>query len=139
MIDQIRNATDLAKKDLEQLKSIRIDELTLECTKSYLQRAILHKLSIESKEEDLKDLVVLSIKASDMASRGMASEDIAKKITKYDCHQTSLVVQKKALLLIFIEKQLRIQMSDDEAVEIQDIESLSRVVFEKLLTGEHDV
>ena len=135
MIEQIRNAANLAKQDLQQLKDIGKDELTLEYTKDLLRKAILHKLSIESTEENLKDLVVLSIKASDMAKRGLSEEEIARQISKYDCHQTSLVVQKKALLLIFIEKQLGIHMSDEEAVDIQDINALIKTVFQKLKEG----
>ena len=39
---------------------------------------------------------------------------IQREIKKYDCHQTSLAVQKKVLLLMFIERELGIAMEDDE-------------------------
>ena len=132
MFDDIVNANALAKKDLQKLKETDHSSITPELTEDLLRKAILHKLMIESEEDKLRDLVVISIKSADLKNKGVSEDMIRKQITKYDCHQTSLVVQKKALLLIFIEKELGIKLSDEEAVDIQTIKELAACVYEKL-------
>lgn len=132
MFDDIVNANALAKKDLQKLKETDHSSITPELTEDLLRKAILHKLMIDSKEDKLRDLAVISIKSADLKNKGVSEDMIRKQITKYDCHQTNLVVQKKALLLIFIEKELGIKLSDEEAVDIQTIKELSTCVYEKL-------
>ena len=132
MFDDIVNANALAKKDLQKLKETDHSSITPELIEDLLRKAILHKLMIESEEDKLRDLVVISIKSADLKNKGVSEDMIRKQITKYDCHQTSLVVQKKALMLIFIEKELGIKLSDEEAVDIQTIKELAACVYEKL-------
>ena len=132
MFDDIVNANALAKKDLQKLKETDHSNITPELTEELLREAILHKLMIDAKEDKLRDLVVISIKSADLKNKGVSEDMIRKQITKYDCHQTNLVVQKKALLLIFIEKELGIKLSDEEAVDIQTIKELSSCVYGKL-------
>ncbi len=132
MFENIVQANLQAKEDLKKLKETEKNELTLEKTESFLRTALLHKLMIESKEDKIRDLVVISIKTADLKGKGVSEEMISKQITKYDCHQTNLVVQKKALLLIFVEKELGIKLSDEEAVDIQTIPELAECVYKKL-------
>lgn len=132
MINDILKATSLAKAELTKLKEIKKEDLTTGIVETVLRKAILYKLMIESDEDNLRNLVVLSIKSADKRVAGLSEEAIRQQITKYDCHQTSLVVQKKALLLIFIEKELDIHLSDDEAVEVRTVSELGRIVAGKM-------
>ena len=68
----------------------------------------------EDTQTDIRKLVIISIKRQDLRKGNLPDEVIQREIKKYDCHQTSLAVQKKVLLLMFIERELGIAMEDDE-------------------------
>ena len=62
----------------------------------------------EDTQTDIRKLVIISIKRQDLRKGNLPDEVIQREIKKYDCHQTSLAVQKKVLLLMFIERELGI-------------------------------
>ena len=93
-----------------------------------MKKAVCCKLMIpEDGIDDLRKLSVLSIKYQDQGSAALPDSVIRSKIEKYDCHQTNLVTQKKTLLIMFIEKQLGVHFSDEDAVEIRTVSDLCQM------------
>ena len=89
----------------------------------------------EDTQTDIRKLVIISIKRQDLRKGNLPDEVIQREIKKYDCHQTSLAVQKKALLLMFIERELGIAMEDDEASDIENLDELADAVIRHLKGG----
>lgn len=83
-------------------------------------------------EEQIKKLVIMSIKQQDMRVGNLSDDLISKQIKKYDCHQNSLVAQKKTLLFMFMEKELGIMLSAEEAVEIETMDELAEAFVKHL-------
>ena len=109
MIDEIVKSTREASAVLDRIKSMPCEGLEKEVILPLLRNAVNLKLMIQ--------------------------EDTQREIKKYDCHQTSLAVQKKVLLLMFIERELGIAMEDDEASDIENLDELADAVIRHLKGG----
>lgn len=128
MIGEIVKGTQEAAASLAEIKKIFPEELSEERVYEALRDAVEKKLMIQAKQEtNLRNLVVLSIKKQ-MVQNGIISESmISRHMGKYDCHQTSLAAQKKVLLQMFLERELGIKLSDDEAERIDDLRDMARI------------
>ena len=130
MIDDILKSTKASASVLADIKNITKDRLDKTTVFPLLQEAVNLKLMIEEKEEQqIKNLVIMSIKSQDMRAGNLSDDVIRRQIKRYDCHQTSLVAQKKTLLIMFIEKELAITLNDDDAVGIQTLEQLTEILI----------
>ncbi len=127
MVNDILQAAKNSAAVLKQICRLPEAELETEKLLPLLRKAVCAKLMIEEQEErNLRNLVVISIKARDRQAGNLSDDVIRSQIRKYDCHQTSLVVQKKVLLLMYIERELGIHMSDEDAASIETLEDLAR-------------
>lgn len=109
MIDEIVKSTREASAVLDRIKSMPCEGLEKEVILPLLRKAVNLKLMIqEDTQTDIRKLVIISIKRQDLRKGNLPDEVIQREIKKYDCHQTSLAVQKKVLLLMFIERELGI-------------------------------
>lgn len=90
----------------------------------------------EDETNDIRKLIISSIKSRNKENASLSDQVIQSKIEKYDCHQSNLVTQKKTLLILFIEKELGIHFTDEDAVEIASIDDLCRMVIKYGKTGE---
>lgn len=137
MVDEIVKSTKEAAAILAELRLMpkgRLDKMT---AFPILKKAVNRKLMLqEDEEEQIRNLIILSIKQQDKKAGNLSDEVIKKQIKKYDCHQTSLVAQKKTLLLMFIERELGITLDDDEAVGIETMEQLAEVFTKHMMEGE---
>ncbi len=128
MVNNIVQAAKDSRMILNQIHRLPQEELKMEALIPFLRRAVCAKLMIEEQEENnLRNLVVISIKTQDQRAGKLSDDVIRSQIKKYDCHQTSLVVQKKVLLLMYIEKELGIHMNDEDAASIETLEDLARL------------
>ncbi len=129
MVGDIVEATNMAKAALGDIRNMPGRERNVSSVLPLIRQAIFRKLMIpEQKENNIRNLVIISIKTLDMKSQNLPDEVIQKQIRKYDCHQTSLVAQKKVLLLMFMERELGIHMDDDDASSIETVEDLAELV-----------
>lgn len=136
IIDEIVKNTGDAARVLWGIREIPRVRLSKEYILPDLRRAVNLKLMIsEEKETDIRKLAVMSIKRQDLQSANLTDEILQKEIRKYDCHQTSLAVQKKVLLLMFMEKELGISMKDEEAVGIETLDQLAEAVTRHMKEG----
>ena len=65
----------------------------------------------------------------------MPGEDIKtleERISKVDCHQTSYVVSKKALLMMEVERMLNVKIGMDNIVQCDDFDYYTHVLWEKI-------
>ena len=132
MIDEIVKSTREASAVLDRIKSMPCEGLEKEVILPLLRKAVNLKLMIqEDTQTDIRKLVIMSIKRQG----NLPDEVIQREIKKYDCHQTSLAVQKKVLLLMFIERELGIAMEDDEASDIENLDELADAVIRHLKGG----
>ena len=126
MVNDIVCATKESREILQQICGLPREKQKMEELLPLLRRAVCAKLMIEEQEEyNLRNLVVISIKTQDRKAGNLSDEVIRSQIKKYDCHQTSLVVQKKVLLLMYIERELGIHMSDEDATSVETLEDLA--------------
>ena len=133
MIDEIVKSTREASAVLDRIKSMPCEGLEKEVILPLLRKAVNLKLMIqEDTQTDIRKLVIISIKRQ---KGNLPDEVIQREIKKYDCHQTSLAVQKKVLLLMFIERELGIAMEDDEASDIENLDELADAVIRHLKGG----
>lgn len=136
MVNDIVEATKRAKKNLEQIRGLSRQDIEGKTLLPLLRQAVCSKLMIEEQEEsNLRNLVVISIKTQDLRMGNLPDKVIHNQIKKYDCHQTSLVAQKKVLLLMYIEKELGIRMNDDDASSIETLEDLAELTAVYLKEG----
>ena len=136
MIDEIVKSTREASAVLDRIKSMPCEGLEKEVILPLLRKAVNLKLMIqEDTQTDIRKLVIMSIKRQDLRKGNLPDEVIQREIKKYDCHQTSLAVQKKVLLLMFIERELGIAMEDDEASDIENLDELADAVIRNLKGG----
>ena len=134
MIDEIVKSTREASAVLDRIKSMPCEGLEKEVILPLLRNAVNLKLMIqEDTQTDIRKLVI--IKRQDLRKGNLPDEVIQREIKKYDCHQTSLAVQKKVLLLMFIERELGIAMEDDEASDIENLDELADAVIRHLKGG----
>jgi hypothetical protein len=75
-------------------------------------------LPLELQEDNLEKLIVLSIKQQ---LQGSLSQEVMIQITKKDCHQIDLVIQKKVLAVMALERMCRMELSE---VEYQNLSTV---------------
>lgn len=127
-IEEITSALNSAKQILNELKNSSYDFSDVYVL---LRKAIITKLMIDDNVDDsIQHMIIYSIKKKNF-NNCLSDETIKHQITKYDCHQTSLVVQTKVLLIMFIENELDIKLNDEESL-IDDLKELSMVVYKLL-------
>ena len=137
MIETIIEKANESKKLLEEIAYISGNERNENTIKPLLKKAVCCKLMIpEDETDDIRKLIILSIKSRNKEDASLPDQVIQSKIEKYDCHQSNLVTQKKTLLILFIEKELGIHFTDEDAVEIASIDDLGRMVIKYGKTGE---
>ena len=125
MIETIIEKANESKKLLEEIAYISGNERNEKTIKPLLKKAVCCKLMIpEDETDDIRKLIILSIKSRNKEDASLPDQVIQSKIEKYDCHQSNLVTQKKTLLILFIEKELGIHFTDEDAVEIASIDDL---------------
>ena len=126
--NEIINALNNAKHYLNELKNSSFD---IEDVYKTLRKAIIEKLMIdESVDDSIRHIVIYSIKKKSF-NGCLSDKTIQHQVTKYDCHQTSLVSQTKVLLIMFIEKELDIKYSDEESLT-DDLKELSKITYNHL-------
>ena len=137
MIETIIEKANESKKLLEKITYISENERNEKTIKPLLKKAVCCKLMIpEDETNDIRKLIISSIKSRNKENASLSDQVIQSKIEKYDCHQSNLVTQKKTLLILFIEKELGIHFTDEDAVEIASIDDLCRMVIKYGKTGE---
>ena len=137
MIKTIIEKSNESKKLLEKITYISENERNEKTIKPLLKKAVCCKLMIpEDETNDIRKLIISSIKSRNKENASLSDQVIQSKIEKYDCHQSNLVTQKKTLLILFIEKELGIHFTDEDAVEIASIDDLCRMVIKYGKTGE---
>ncbi|MGI5899929.1 MAG: hypothetical protein ACOX8S_08425 [Christensenellales bacterium] len=82
------------------------------------------QLECDEAEEDLLSLCAFSIKRIAAGNAG-----IHELVDKYDCHQTSVMVRKKVLLIMALEKLMGIRFDDDTAHELDTVTLLAQAAF----------
>ena len=110
--DLLRENPETEDPEAQSLKEKTVHDL--------LREAVCRKLMIDPDEADtdeFRKLAILSIRRSSTA-KGLSDSAVNNQVEKYDCHQTNLVTQKKVLLMLYMEKVLRVEIPDDEASEI---------------------
>lgn len=133
MLEEILRAGRESTALLETLRALPLEKLQEETMQPLLQRAIERKLSLSPcGEENIKNLIIRSIKQTELSRQGLPPEQLHRQIEKYDCHQTSLVAKKKVLLFFFIEEKLGVHLEDGQVVEIETVPQLTRAVVECL-------
>lgn len=137
MVKTIIEKANESKKLLEKITYISENERNEKTIKPLLKKAVCCKLMIpEDETNDIRKLIISSIKSRNKENASLSDQVIQSKIEKYDCHQSNLVTQKKTLLILFIEKELGIHFTDEDAVEIASIDDLCRMVIKYGKTGE---
>lgn len=133
MVRDIAEASKRAGKVLEEIRNLPEGQRSARTLLPLLRWAVACKLMVgEQEESNIRNLVIISIKLQDQRAGNLPDEVIRRQIKKYDCHQTSLVVQKKVLLLMYLERELGIHMSDDDASSVETLEDLATLVSEYL-------
>lgn len=133
MVRDITEASKRAGRVLEEIRNLPEGQRSARTLLPLLRRAVACKLMVgEQEESNIRNLVIISIKLQDQRAGNLPDEVIRRQIKKYDCHQTSLVAQKKVLLLMYLERELGIHMSDDDASSIETLEDLAALVSEYL-------
>ena len=128
MIDEIVKSTREASAVLDRIKSMPCEGLEKEVILPLLRNAVNLKLMIqEDTQTDIRKLVIMSIKRQDLRKGNLPD---AVSYT-----HLSLAVQKKVLLLMFIERELGIAMEDDEASDIENLDELADAVIRHLKGG----
>lgn len=136
MMNELVKSTKESASWLSKIRQIPMQQLRPESSLPFLRQAINCKLMIQEEQEDqIKNLVILSIREQDRKAGHLPDGVLKAQIRKYDCHQVSLMAQKKTLLFMFIEKELGITLEDDEAVAIETLEQLAAAVTRHLKEG----
>ncbi|MGN0333351.1 MAG: hypothetical protein ACI4D9_10105 [Lachnospiraceae bacterium] len=136
MVNDIVQAAEKSREVLRKIRDMSRADIDKKTLLPLVRQAVFYKLMIEEQaENNLRNLVIISIKTQDMKAGGLSDEMIRKQIQKYDCHQTSLVARKKVLLLMYLERELGIRMSDEDAVSAETLEDLSELIAFYLKEG----
>lgn len=136
MVNDIVQAAEKSREVLRKIRDMSRADIDKKTLLPLVRQAVFYKLMIEEQaENNLRNLVIISIKTQDMKAGGLSDEMIRKQIQKYDCHQTSLVARKKVLLLMYLERELGIRMSDEDAVFAETLEDLSELIAFYLKEG----
>lgn len=133
LINSIIQNTQAAKKILNQIRDLPGKSLTEEALLESLQKAICLKLMIpETSETNLKILLITSIHTADAAMEQRSPEQAELLMHKTDCHRVSLLAHKKVLLIMFIEKELNLKFTNEEASSIEDTKDLALLAADYL-------
>lgn len=139
--DSIRENSERAKIYLKEFKeavrreAANNEAVNQEAMCTSLRNAVCSRLMIDAEKaetDNIRKLCILSIRRQMSENVGLSDREIVRQIEKYDCHQTNLVTQKRVLLMLYVERELNIQIGDDEAVDISTTEDLARVSADKL-------
>ena len=139
--DSVRENSERAKIYLKEFKeavrreAANNEAVNQEAMCTSLRNAVCSRLMIDAEKaetDDIRKLCILSIRRQMSENVGLSDREIVRQIEKYDCHQTNLVTQKRVLLMLYVERELNIQIGDDEAVDISTTEDLARVSADKL-------
>lgn len=129
LTNRIVQNTEMARKILNQIRELPKNFLTYEALLKSLQKAVCLKLMIpETRETDLKRLLIASIRTADAAMEHISHEQTELLMHKTDCHRVSLLAHKKVLLIMFIEKELNLKFTNKEASSIEDTKDLALLV-----------
>ncbi len=85
-------------------------------------------LSLELQEDILERLIILSIKQQ---LQGNLSKEVMIQITKKDCHQVDLVIQKKVLLVMALEKKYGSMLTEKEYMNLHSVQDLCYHFFRR--------
>ncbi|MDD4082059.1 MAG: hypothetical protein WC162_00705 [Sphaerochaetaceae bacterium] len=92
-----------------------------------IKEEVFYLLSLpeDIEETNLEKLVIISFKNQLLAKQGkkINSKQLLS-LTKVDCHNTNAIIQKKALLVMAIEKKFKFHLNDDQYDKCSDIEDL---------------
>lgn len=136
MIDELIRASQASASALHALRTAAAAGIKESEALPLLREAVCRKLMIrDDSQNDIRKLIIMSIKRQELSSSGLPDAVIESRIRRYDCHQTSLVVQKKVLLFLFIEHELGIHLSDDEATEIETLPQLAHTIVHHMSHG----
>jgi len=76
-------------------------------------------------ETNLEKLVIISFKTLLLSQQGQKiNPKQLISLTKVDCHNTNAIIQKKALLVMAIEKKFKFHLTDDQYDKCSDIGDL---------------
>lgn len=126
IVKRLQKGQEMSEHSMARIRqeTLSREELAAEIKRYVYARFLLPD---DCQENDLYRLSVESIR---MLSGGKAQEaELIRRLAKPDCHKTSSAVQKKVLLIMGIEKQLDINLQDEEAEKIDTLEELSEAVF----------
>lgn len=131
--EEIQRASLEARYILQKIRELPAKDLRPEDIHKPLHQAVCRKLGLMAEEEEnIRRLVILSIKQRDKQSAYLPDSVVQKQIRSYDCHQTSLVVQKKVLLIMFIERELGVSLDDGQAADVETVGELAWALAERL-------
>lgn len=128
MVREIAEASRKAGEILEEIRKLPLEQRRADVLLPLLRQAVGCKLMTgEQQESNIRNLVIISIRLQDQKAGNLPDQVIRRQIKQYDCHQTSLVAQKKVLLFLYLERELGIRMTDEEAASIETLEELAEV------------
>lgn len=100
---------------------------------SEVEKEVLRLLSLpeDLQETNLEKLVIMSLK-NQLKSKQNQKMTVNQllSLTKFDCHNTNAIIQKKVLLIMAIEKKFKFQLSEEnfeKCIEIQNLVEFSRI------------
>ena len=136
MTDKIIQSAQTARVLLNQIRQLPGDNLTEKLLLEHIKKAVCLKLMIpETEETSLNRLLISSILMADDRAGGTGHPSPGQTeqlMHKTDCHRISLLVHKKVLLILFIEKELNIKFTDEEASSIEDTRELASLALKYL-------
>lgn len=94
---------------------------------SKIKEEVFYLLSLPEDigETNLEKLVIISFKNQLMAKKDqLIDSKQLLSLTKVDCHNTNAIIQKKALLIMAIEKKFDFHLTDEQYDKCSDIEDL---------------
>lgn len=93
----------------------------------HLRKYIMCKFLLEEEDMETDELMLLSVKS---ISRMLeVNPDELEKMDAEGCQKTNSVIDKKVMLLLSLEKKLKIQFAEDRTAALTTIKELSREVF----------
>lgn len=129
IVDELIRNNEKAALLLSEIKNLPREQLTVENLLPLLRQVVQLKLmTTDDTVTDLKKLIIQSIRLQDIRMQNLSKELIQQQLQKQDCHRTSLIAHKKVLLVLFLEQELGVTLSDDEAVDAWTIEELAKVL-----------
>lgn len=79
------------------------------------------------------DLYKLAVESIQLFNEGKTEEkELLRRIAKPDCHHINSAVHKKILLIMGLEKQLGISLSEEDAEQADTLEKLAESLYDCL-------